>query len=196
MKDLRDHNLVRQAKDYSCGAAALATLLSHGLNDPVTEEQVLADLFAQLSRDDATVRQKTGFSLLDMQKVAQRRGYKAQAFRLTAQDLANLTGPVIVFIAPQGYKHFAVLRGVRGDRVFLADPSRGNVRMPAYQFFQTWLDNEGTGIVFVVEPQTSVVGSDTRLSILPGTSTQPELLSARELLAVGASSLSPLGRTR
>lgn len=196
IKDLRDHNLVRQQKDYSCGAAALATLLSHGLNDPVTEEQVLADLFAQLSSDDATVRQKTGFSLLDMQKVAQRRGYKAQAFRISAQDLAQLTGPVIVFIAPQGYKHFAVLRGVRGDRVFLADPSRGNVRMPAYQFVQTWLDNEGTGIVFVVEPQTSVVGSDTRLSILPGTSPQPELLSARELLAVRASSLSPPGWTR
>lgn len=196
MKDLRDQNLVRQVQDYSCGAAALATLLTYGLNDPTTEEQVLADLFAQLSGDDVTSRQKTGFSLLDMQMVAQRRGYKAQAFRLAAQDLAQLTGPVIVFIEPQGYKHFAVLRGVRGDRVFLADPSRGNVRMPAYQFLQTWLGKEGTGIIFVVEPIRSVVGSDTALSILPGTSPQPELLSARELLAVGASSFSPLGSTR
>lgn len=196
MKDLRDQNVVRQVQDYSCGAAALATLLTYGLNDPTTEEQVLAELFAQLSGEDATSRQKTGFSLLDMQVVAQRRGYKAQAFRLAAQDLAQLTGPVIVFIEPQGYKHFAVLRGVRGDRVFLADPSSGNVRMPAYQFLQTWLGKEGTGIIFVVEPMRPVVGSDSALSILPATSSQPELLSARELLAVGASSFSPLGLTR
>ena len=196
MKALRDQNLVRQVKDYSCGAAALATLLSYGLNDPVTEEQILADLFTQLSSTDATVRQKTGFSLLDMQTVAQRRGYKAQAFRLAPQDLVNLTGPVIVFIEPQGYKHFAVLRGIRGDRVFLADPSRGNVRMPAYQFMQTWLGREGTGIIFVVEPQTAAIGTGNALSVLPGTLSQPELLSARQLLAVGASSSRPYESTR
>lgn len=196
MKALRDQNLVRQAKDFSCGAAALATLLTYGLNDPVTEEQVLDDLFAQLSSTDASVRQKTGFSLLDMQTVAQRRGYKAQAFRLAPQDLAKLTGPVIVFIEPQGYKHFAVLRGIRGDRVFLADPSRGNVRMPAYQFMQTWLGSEATGIIFVVEPQTAAIDDLNALSILPGTLSQPELLSARELLAVGASSSRPYESTR
>ena len=196
MKSLRDQNLVRQVKDYSCGAAALATLLSYGLNDPVTEEQILSDLFAQLSSTDATARQKTGFSLLDMQLVAQRRGYKAQAFRLAAQNLANLTGPVIVFIEPQGYKHFAVLRGIRGDRVFLADPSRGNVRMPVYQFMQIWLGSEKTGIIFVVEPQTAAIGSSSVLNVLPGTLSQPELLSARELLAVGVSSSRPFESTR
>ena len=196
MKDLRDQNVIRQANDYSCGAASLATLLSFGLNDPITEAQVLDDLFAHLSRDDTKDRQNTGFSLLDMQMVAQRRGYKAQAFRLAAKDLTRLTGPVIVFFEPQGYKHFAVLRGVRGDRVFLADPSRGNVRMPAHQFLQTWLGNDGRGIIFVVEPQTLTATSGTALSILAATSPQPEILSARELLAVGASSFSPLGLTR
>ena len=196
MKDLRDQNVVRQAKDYSCGAASLATLLSFGLHDPITEAQVLDELFSHLSKDDVTVRQKTGFSLLDMQLVAHRRGYKAQAFRLAARDLTRLIGPVIVFFEPQGYKHFAVLRGIRGDRVFLADPSRGNVRMPAHQFLQTWLGDDGTGVIFVVEPQTSAASSDTALSILAGASPQPEILSARELLAVGASSFSPLGLTR
>ena len=198
MKAIRDENVVRQAKDFSCGAAALATLLSYGLDDSVSEDQILADLFSQLSNSDATVRQSTGFSLLDMQMVAQRRGYRAQAFRLAPQDLANLTGPVIVFIEPQGYKHFAVLRGVQGDRVFLADPSRGYVRMPAYQFMQIWLGSEGTGIIFVVEPQTATATASQRnaLSILPSTLPQPELLSARELLAVGASSSRPYGLNR
>lgn len=197
LKALRDENVVRQAQDYSCGAAALATLLSFGLGDAVTEGEILAELFAVLSPTDATGRQKDGFSLLDLQRVAQRRGYKAQAFRLAAHDLPRLNGPAIVFIEPDGYKHFAVLRGVRGDRIFLADPSRGNVRMPAYQFLQVWQGNDGTGIIFVVEPQTGVQAKSAMpLSLGPETLPQPEMLSARELLAVGAASSSPSQRHR
>lgn len=188
LKALRDQNLVRQALDYSCGAAALATLMTFGLGDAVTEGQILDGLFAQLTSGQAIERQKDGFSLLDMQRVAQQRGYKAQGFRVSAQDLPQLIGPVIVFYQPQGYKHFAVLRGVRGDRVFLADPSRGNIRMPAYQFLQDWLGADGTGVIFVVEP---LQGGDASiaanaLGIPLGTSSQPEIMSARELLAVGA----------
>ena len=40
-----------------------------------------------------------------------------------------------------------------GDRVYLADPSRGNIRMPAYRFLDSWLGDNGKGIIFVVEPQ-------------------------------------------
>lgn len=43
-------------------------------------------------------------------------------------QLRQLTGPVIIFYKPFGYEHFAVLKGVRGDRVFIADPSLGNYR--------------------------------------------------------------------
>ena len=61
------------------------------------------------------------------------------------RGLPRLGGPVIVFIEPRGYKHFVVLRGTRGDRVYLADPSRGNIRMPAYRFLDSWLGENGTG---------------------------------------------------
>ena len=122
MKDLRDQGLVKQRFDYSCGAAALATILRYGFGDEVTERDILTELFELLSEDEEGLRRKEGFSLLDLQRVAQARGYKAQGFRLEPRYLAKLAGPVIVFIAPRGYKHFAVLRGVRGDRVYLADP--------------------------------------------------------------------------
>lgn len=192
LKDLRDENVVRQAQDYSCGAAALATLLSFGLGDAVTEAEILSDLLNVLSPADVAGRQKEGFSLLDLQRVAQRRGYKAQAFRLQARDLPKLNGPAIVFIEPDGYKHFAVLRGVRADRVFLADPSRGNVRMPAYQFLQAWQGGNGTGIIFVVEPKTGTQAKSAMpLSLAPDLTAQPEILSARELLAIRAASVPP-----
>ncbi len=117
--------------------------------------------------------------------MAQARGYKAQGFRLEPQNLSKLSGPVIVFIEPRGYKHFAVLRGVRGDRVYLADPSRGNIRMPAYRFLDSWLGDKGKGIIFVVEPKEGLPEGDTPLSLATEGLPQPEIMSAREMLAVG-----------
>jgi len=182
MLDFRDENLIRQQYDYSCGAAALATLLRFGLDDPVTEQQIVADLFAGLAKGDAETREKEGFSLFDLQQVAQKRGYKAEGFRLKPQDIAQLNGPVIVFLETLGYKHFAVLKGVRGDRVYLADPSRGNIRMPAYRFLEAWM-RDGSGIVFVVEPRDA--RPDLKNVLRPSATglTQPEIIGVRELLA-------------
>ena len=185
MKDLRDQRLVKQRFDYSCGAAALATVLRYGFGDEVTERDILKELFDLLPEDEEGLRRKEGFSLLDLQHVAQARGYKAQGFRLEPQYLAKLGGPVIVFIEPRGYKHFAVLRGVRGDRVYLADPSRGNLRMPAYRFLDGWLGEEGKGIIFVIEPKDGLPGGEFPLSLPADGLPQPEIMTAREMLAVG-----------
>jgi predicted double-glycine peptidase len=98
-----------------------------------------------------------------------------------------LGGPVIVFIQPRGYEHFAVLRGVRADRVYLADPSRGNIRMPGYAFLDDWLQDDGTGIIFVVEPETAPPAGASRLTIRSEGVPQPEMLTAREMLTIGPS---------
>ena len=185
MKDLRDQDLVKQRLDYSCGAAALATILRHAFGEVVTEREILVELFDLLPEDEKGLRRKEGFSLLDLQHVAQARGYKAEGFRLAPQHLGKLRGPVIVFIEPRGYKHFAVLRGVRGDRVYLADPSRGNIRMPAYSFLDGWLGEGGKGIIFIVEPKDGLSASDRPLSPPLDGLPQPEILTAREMLAVG-----------
>jgi predicted double-glycine peptidase len=189
IKDLRDGNLVKQRFDFSCGAAALATILRFGFGEQVTERQILNDLFTGLSPQEQPVVRSTGFSLLHLQRVAQTRGYNAQGFRLEPQQLSLLGGPVIVFITPRGYKHFAVLRGVRDDRVYLADPSRGNIRMPAYAFFRDWLQNDGKGIIFVVEPATATTTRATPLAISKAGLAQPEIMTARELMAIGSSLL-------
>ncbi len=185
MKDLRDQNLIKQRLDYSCGAAALATILRYGFGDEVTEREILVDLFDLLSEDEKGLRRKEGFSLLDLQRVAQKRGYKAQGFRLAPESLAKLGGPVIVFIEPRGYKHFAVFRGVKGDRIYLADPSRGNVRMPAYRFLDNWLREKGKGIIFVIEPKDGLPDGDFPLGLLGDGLPQPEIMTVREMLSVG-----------
>ncbi len=66
MKDLRDQRLVKQRFDYSCGAAALATVLRYGFGDEVTERDILTELFDLLPEDEEGLRRKEGFSLLDL----------------------------------------------------------------------------------------------------------------------------------
>ncbi len=185
MKALRDSGVIKQRLDFSCGAAALATVLRYGLGEKVTEREILADLSGLQSEEEKKISRKKGFSLLDLQRVAQNRGYKAQGFRLDAGQLGRLGGPVIVFIEPRGYKHFAVLRGVRGGRVYLADPSRGNIRMPAYSFLESWVQDGGKGIIFVVEPKTGLPDQKMPLTLSGKGLTQPEIMTVREMLAVG-----------
>jgi hypothetical protein len=185
MKDLRDQNVVKQRYDFSCGAAALATLLHYEFGDTVTERRLLEELFDLLSAEEKEVARSTGFSLLHLQRLAQARGYNAQGFRLPPEQLALLGGPVLVYIEPRGYDHFAVLRGVRGDRVYLADPSRGNIRMPMYQFLDSWLQDDGTGIIFAVEPTTGLPDEPSPLALANEGVAQPEIVTAQQMLAVG-----------
>ena len=147
----RDEGVVKQGYDFSCGAASLATLLTYGLNDAVDENALLRALIKPLSSVQLAALQLKGLSLFDLQQLAQKRGHKAQGFRIHGRQLANLSYPVIVFIKPHGYQHFAVFKGLRGDRVYLADPSLGNVRMPLYRFLDMWANESGHGVIFAVE---------------------------------------------
>lgn len=184
IKERRDQNVVKQGFDYSCGAGALATLLTYGLGDRISEAEVLQAILTELSKDEEALRKKKGLSLLDMQKLVQQRGHKAQGFRLAPESLSRLRNPVIVFIKPRGYEHFAVFKGIRNDRVFLADPSLGNIRMPMYKFLDMWLDDKGRGIVFIAERKDGQWDQGALEIDLEGP-TQPEVLSARQLLEIG-----------
>lgn len=185
MKALRDANVVRQRYDYSCGAAALATLLRYGFGDPATEEEVLKQLFGLLNDQEKIISRKEGFSLLDLRRVALARRFKAEGFRIEPDDLDKISGPVLVYIEPRGYKHFAVLRGVKGGRVYLADPARGNIRMPLYAFVETWKQADGRGIIFVVEPNAGAPVAASALALSATRPSRPEIVTVRDNVAVG-----------
>ena len=124
-RELRDRNVVRQQLDYSCGAAALATLIQYYFGDEVSEEAILADILGSMTAEEVLDREANGLSLLDLRLQAERMGYQAVGVQLNLAALPRLTGPVIVHLEGDDYRHFAVLKGVRGDRIFLADPSLG-----------------------------------------------------------------------
>jgi predicted double-glycine peptidase len=185
LRALRDAGVVKQRYDYSCGSASLATLLTYGLNDPVDENALLRAILDPLSPDELTALQKKGLSLFDLQKLAQQRGHKAQGFRVHQSQLVMLSRPVIVFIKPHGYEHFAVLKGVRGDRVHLADPSLGNVRMPLYRFLDMWADESGRGVVFAVERAKGDWPERFALQLTGAAGPPLEALSAERLMEIG-----------
>jgi predicted double-glycine peptidase len=177
----RDSGVVRQAFDYSCGSASLATLLTYGLGDAVDEAGLLRSLLRQLAPEELEALTRQGLSLTHLQSLAQQRGHKAQGFRIPQAQLHRLTRPVIVFIRPGGHEHFAVLKGLRGDRAYLADPTLGNVRMPLYRFLDMWADASGRGIVLALEPASGAWPARYALQIRADEGLPIEALSAQNL---------------
>lgn len=139
-------NIVRQAYDYSCGSAALTTVLNHYLGRNLSERQVMEGLLHYGERERIVARR--AFSMLDMKRLVTALGYPSGGFRATVDDLKDLEHPAIVPIHHAGFKHFVVLRTIRDGRVFLADPSVGNISFPVAQFEDKWDDN----VLFVVFP--------------------------------------------
>jgi predicted double-glycine peptidase len=171
LKELRDQYVVKQEFDFSCGAAAMATLLTYYFGDATSEQDIMQILTAELSKDERKLKEWRGFSLLDLKGVAQAKGYRAAGFKLTIEQLTQLAAPVIVFVQPLGYPHFAVLRGVNRGRVFLADPARGNLRLSVARFLSEW-----NGIVFVLGKAGEENITNYPLALPRPESTQPELL--------------------
>jgi predicted double-glycine peptidase len=143
--EARQDKTVIQQWDISCGAAALATIITYQHDDPVTEKEVAAGMLRRTSAE--VVRQRLGFSLLDLKQYAESRGYVADGYGdLTIEDLLKF-GPTIVPVMIRGMSHFVVFRGMQGDRVLLADPAWGNRTMKVDAFEALWQKHLGFTVV-------------------------------------------------
>jgi predicted double-glycine peptidase len=148
LEALKFQSVIRQGYDFSCGSAALATLLTFHYDRPVTEEQVFDAMWAVGDKD--SIRAK-GFSLLDMKSYLDSIGIKADGFRVPLDKLAAVGVPTIALIIRKGYAHFVVLRGIHKDYVVLGDPSLGAVIEPRAVFEQQW-----NGIAFALHNEAAV----------------------------------------
>jgi predicted double-glycine peptidase len=136
MKELRLRQIVPQTLDYSCGAAALATLLRFHFGYQVTETEAILGMFKHGEQEKIRRR---GFSMLDMKRFALKQGLKAKGYRV--QDinlLKHVNIPVITLIETNRYKHFVVIRSVDDRFVYLSDPSWGNRKIARADFEKYW----------------------------------------------------------
>jgi predicted double-glycine peptidase len=178
LKQLRDQYVVKQQLDYSCGSAALATLMIYYFGHQTSEPAILKMLFEPMSEEERKEKSQRGFSLLDLKHVANRMGFQAEGFRLSADQLVQLSAPVIVYLEAEGYKHFAVYRGMSWRRVYLADPARGNLRLSRERFLEEW-----QGIIFALGRDGEESIKDYPLSVQQNPDYgQPELVpSGRQI---------------
>lgn len=135
-------NLVEQKTDFSCGAAALATILRQAYWMDVDEDHVIKGMLVNADQD--LVRTQ-GFSMLDMKRYLESIHMRAKGYRITPEVLVTVKVPVVVLLDIRGYKHFVVLQRADNDWVYIGDPVLGNKRYAKDDFVKGW-----NGIVFAV----------------------------------------------
>lgn len=124
-KEKKFDDIVRQTEDFSCGAAALATLMSHYFGQETSEYEVLNAVFVNSDEETKSRIQQKGISLLDLKNYAETKGLVGTGYRMKPEDLKTLDRPAIVMIKYRDYSHFVVIKGVSKGKVYLADPARG-----------------------------------------------------------------------
>jgi predicted double-glycine peptidase len=130
MRQARLAGTLLQKYDFSCGSAALATLLTHHYGYPVTEQMVFEEMYARG----------------DKKRYLAAHGFEADGFEQPLDKLNEARVPAIVLINENGYHHFVVVKGVQADRVLIGDPAQGTRALPRKTFEAVWKNN----LLFVV----------------------------------------------
>jgi predicted double-glycine peptidase len=143
--DLRYYTVIRQQFDFSCGSAALATLLRHHYGYRVREDDAFRGMWA--AGDRAQIR-RLGFSLLDMKRYLDGRGIASDGYQVSLDQVAKTGLPGIALIKVRGYSHFVVVKGVSSREVLVGDPSTGLHPMPRDAFQAAW-----NGVYFVLNTE-------------------------------------------
>lgn len=139
--------VIRQQYDFSCGSAAVATLLTYSYGVPTPERIAFKKMW---DKGDKPVIRKVGFSMFDMKSYLDGIGYRAEGFRMPIGRLMALKRPAIVLLNLNGYKHFVVVKGARGDRVLLGDPALGLTQYSRKDFEKVW---NGIALTIVDTPR-------------------------------------------
>ncbi|HLO77338.1 MAG TPA: C39 family peptidase [Magnetospirillum sp.] len=142
LREARFRSVVRQEHDFSCGSAAIATLLTHHYGRPTTEAQAFEAMFAT---GDQQVIQRQGFSMFDMQRYLASLELKSDGYRVGLDKLAEVGVPAITLINTKGYNHFVVIKGIRDGEVLVGDPAAGLKVVSRAEFESLW-----QGVIFVI----------------------------------------------
>lgn len=149
--EIRDQGIIKQRFDYSCGAAAVATVLHH---------------FYRFEVDEASIIDKIGlkdeFSFADLTRVMEEYALKTVAVALDFDHLQRMMLPGIVYLDFHGQGHFSVLRGISSSSVWLGDPSWGNIHMSPARFRGMWetrADEQAPGKILIALPPSRDLSS-------------------------------------
>ena len=136
--------LVYQTTDYTCGPAAMLSLLRYfQVADELTEQSLASEMLTTY---------EWGTNYLEMQKALAKRGLSGE-IRLNS-TLENVQSeivkgnPVIVNFKSYNVGHYAIAIALNDKYIYMMDPwfaRRGAVRMKREDFIRSWYD-EHAGI--------------------------------------------------
>jgi uncharacterized protein len=126
---------VRQSLDFTCGGASVATMLTYYWGRPTDEVEVLGYIRERYP-DPKIWKAKitSGFSFDDLIFAVEVMGYEAIGAKVEIDQLAALSGPVIVHLNKGTFEHFTVLRKVENDTYYMADSVVGDVGLDRAAF--------------------------------------------------------------
>lgn len=182
LRDLPFRTVVRQQYDFSCGSASLATLLRFHYGTAKTEAEVFQAMYALGDREQI---RRLGFSLLDMKRYLAAQGMTADGYRLPLSAVAEAETPAIVVVNVDGYKHFVVVKGMRGGEILIGDPNRGVVSYPVRRFEKIW-----DGVIFVIRGRedgralTPRFNSDADWALVPNAPFQGALDQSKSIAEI------------
>lgn len=160
-KERKTRHVVMQKRDYSCGAAALATLVRYYWGHNVSEETVLNVIEKMLTREELEERSTEGLTMTDIREAAVKMGYQATVGEVTLAQLSESKIPVILVLKLNEINHFVVCRDIIGDCVFLADPIRGNTRISLAALKRAWVKNA----ILVVAPEGATSSQRSQMDV-------------------------------
>lgn len=133
-REIKFSTTIRQQFDFSCGAAALATVLTYYWGEPTSEIVVMNVLRSRYPDQEWKALQERGFSFDDLIWAAAVFGYDGQGAEVPAAELSKIDGPVIVQLDKGKFQHFSVVRVVKVGHAFLSDPVVGAVTLSLGEF--------------------------------------------------------------
>ncbi len=154
---LRYTHVVGQTDWYTCGAAAVATLLTYYYADPTTEREVLEIAFKETQA--AGKDPLKGLTALALKRALERRGYAVKAYRVNLEQLVayfEAGGLPLVAHVTRPQRHFLVIAGLvrdprtRRPHLLLADPSWGRRVLEVEDLLH---DKGFSGVVLLVVPK-------------------------------------------
>lgn len=157
-RTLRYEGVIGQTSYYTCGPAAVATLLTHYYGQPTAESEIL-ELSEKAMEGSGKSAEERGVTALALRQALANKNIQARGMRLS---LASLTDyfrqgglPVVLHVTkPQ--MHYVLAVGIVGDWVILADPSWGRRIQP----LRALVEEQGfSGVTLVPLPPENLIST-------------------------------------